>query len=54
MYLLHCLKCHHEWLGHEDDLCDWCKGGSYILREEKPFGEMLLEEVVSQVTTEKD
>jgi hypothetical protein len=33
--LLHCDSCDHEWesVGEERESCDWCGGGSYVLRE---------------------
>lgn len=37
MPLLHCKKCHHEWEGNKDSICDWCGGGSFILEEETPL-----------------
>lgn len=34
MFLLHCMKCHHEWESCESfEECDWCGAGSYILAE---------------------
>ena len=42
MPLLHCENCHHEWETiEEEEICDWCGGGSYILESETPLSKMI-------------
>lgn len=37
-YHLHCRDCHHEWDSLKDeDICDWCGGGSIVLQIIQPI-----------------
>lgn len=42
MYV-HCNKCHHEWecADIDDQKCDWCNGGCFILEEKTPLQIMM-------------
>ena len=50
MPLLKCSKCHHEWEGHEYDMCDWCNSSSPITLEEKTP----LENLITRFTGEQE
>lgn len=39
MPIFHCDTCHHEWEGSRPE-CDWCGGGSYILKSRSELEEM--------------
>ena len=41
MPLLHCKKCHHEWEGKNDSICDWCGAEGYILEEQTDLEKLL-------------
>lgn len=41
MPLMKCKRCHHEWEGQREDVCDWCSGESLVLDETTPLERML-------------
>ena len=59
LYYLHCRDCHHEWIGEEGEICEWCNGDSRTMDEYHMFGEGntvydILETVKKQSESEED
>jgi len=39
----HCSKCHHEWEGSQERVCDWCGAvAGRVLEEKTPLERMIM------------